>query len=187
MRSLLTYINHFQQLDQETETAIKAYFREEIFKKNEIIAEEGKVCSKICFIESGLVRRFTIKDDTEKTRWLYHDNHWITSIASYFNQRPSFEYLQACQETTAFSLSYTNEQKLMEYPLFFRFFAKFLRCSLAAFDEFHFTLESMTAQGKYQYLLEHYPLMIQRAKQKHVASLLGVSQETLSRIRADIF
>jgi len=45
----------------------------------------------------------------------------------------------------------------------------------------------MTAQKKYSYLIEKFPLIIQKAKQKHVASLLNVSPETLSRIRAEIY
>ncbi len=120
------------------------------------------------------------------TKWLYHENHWVASMGSYFNQKPSFEFLQACEDTTVYSLSYANEQKLLENPLFFKFHARFLRSSLAAFDEFHFVFGSMSAQNKYRYLLDKFPLMIQKSKQKYIASLLNISQETLSRIRAEI-
>ncbi len=186
MTELIRFINQFQELDRETEEAIKSYFEKEIYKKNDFILEEGKVCSKISFIKSGLVRRFYINDGDEITKWLYHENHWIGSLASYFNQKPSFEFFQACEDTSLCSLSYVNEQKLLEYPLFLKFHAKFLRRSLAAFDEFHFVFGSMSAQKKYRYLLNKFPLMIQKAKQKHIASLLNISQETLSRIRAEI-
>lgn len=186
MKELLDYINRFRKLDEETERAVRLYFKEEFYRRNDFLAQEGKVCSKIHFIKSGLVRRFYLNDGEETTKWLYHDNHWIAIMASYFNQKPSLEFLQACDDTIVFSLSFDDEQKLLEYPLFFRFYADFFRCSLAAFDEFHFVFSTMSAQKKYQYLIEKFPVIVQRARQKHVASLLNISQETLSRIRAAI-
>jgi CRP-like cAMP-binding protein len=186
MKELLDYINLFQPLDEDTEMAIRHFFKEEFYSKNEFLVEEGKACTKINFIKSGLVRRFYLSDGEEVTKWLYHDNHWIAIMSSYFNQKPSLEYLQACEDTVVYSLSFEDEKKLLEYPLFFKFLAHFFRVSLANFDEFHFVFSSMTAQQKYQYLIDKFPLMIQKAKQKHIASLLNVSQETLSRIRASI-
>ncbi len=55
MIELIRFINQIQELDKETEEAIKSYFKEEFYRKNEFILEEGKVCSKISFIKSGLV------------------------------------------------------------------------------------------------------------------------------------
>lgn len=186
MTELISFINQFEKLDNETIDAINFYFKEELFRKNEFLVEAGKVCSRINFIKSGLVRRFYLSDGEEMTKWLYHDNHWVAIMSSYFEQKTSFEFLQACEDTIVYSLSFENEQKLLEYPLFFRFYAHFFRCSLSAFDEFHFVFGSMSAQKKYQYLIDKFPLMIQKAKQKHIASLLNISQETLSRIRASI-
>lgn len=187
MKELIRFINQYQEIDNETEEAIKRYFVKEVYRKNEFLLEEGKVCSKISFISSGLVRRFSIDDGTDITKWLYYDTHWVASLFSYFRQKPSVEYLQACEETTVYSLSYENEQILLKYPKFLQFHVKFLRNSIAAFDEFHFVFGSMSAQEKYHYILDKFPLMIKKAKQKHVASLMNVSQETLSRIRATIY
>ena len=186
MEELINFINKFQKLDMATEEAIRSLFVKEIYRKDEFITEEGKICSKISFIQSGLVRRFYLADGNEVTKWLYHDGHWVSIMASYFNQKPSSEFLQACEPSTVYSLSYNDEQKLLDYPLFFKFYAHFFRCSLAAFDEFHFVFGSMTASNKYQYLQNKFPLLIKKAKQKHIAALLNISQETLSRIRAEI-
>jgi len=186
MTDLLQFINHFQTLDTETEEAIKNCFVKEFFPKNEFLLKKGQVCKKIQFISSGLVRRFYLADGIESTKWLYHDRHWITSMASYFNQQPAFEYFQACEDTTVYSLSYSDEQALLKYPLFLNFHVEFLRRSIANFDEFHFVFGQLPAREKYLYLLEKFPLIIQRAKLKHIASLLNISQEALSRIRASI-
>ena len=184
MEDLIRFINQFQKLDTSTEEAIRENFFEETFQKNDYLLKKGQISKKIYFIQSGLVRRFYLKEETESTVWLYHDGHWITSMSSYFNQKPSFEFFQACEETTVYSLNYPDEQILLQLPLFQKFHVEFLRKSIAAFDEFHFVFSEMQAREKYNYLVENFPLIIQKAKQKHIASLLNVSQETLSRIRS---
>ncbi|MXO07494.1 Crp/Fnr family transcriptional regulator [Flavobacterium sp. HBTb2-11-1] len=186
MEELIRIINSFQELDLETERAIKGSFVEETFKKDEFIIEEGKICRKIYFIKSGAVRRFCIEDGIEVTKWIYTNHQFVTSMSSFFEQKPSFESFQTCEETTVYSLSYSDEQALLEYPLFIKFHIKQLRYYLSHINEFNHVFRLMTAEKKYLFLLESFPQIIKKTKLKHIASLIGVSQETLSRIRASI-
>ncbi|WP_264553318.1 Crp/Fnr family transcriptional regulator [Flavobacterium sp. N2038] len=186
MKKLIDVINGFQKLDSETEAAIQRFFIVEKFEKNELIIEEGKICKKVYFVKSGVIRRFCFENEEEVTKWIYTDNQFVTSMSSFFEQRPSFEIFQACEETVVYSLSYNDEQLLLEYPLFLKFHLKQLRHYLSKINEFHHLFRVMTAEKKYLFLLESFPQIIQKAKLKHIASLIGVSQETLSRIRASI-
>lgn len=186
MNKLLEFINSFQVLDKETEEAIRGCFKEESFEKNEYIISKGDICSKLYYIESGLVRRFFYNDGEDVTEWIYTDHQFITSLSSYFEQKPSIELFQACEKTKVFSLSYNDEQNLLKYPLFTMFYFKLLRLYLSKLNEFHHLYKSMNAQEKYLYLLDSFPQIIARAKVKDIASLIGVSKETLSRIRATI-
>lgn len=186
MKQLIDVINSFQELDDETEQAIKKYFVIEKYKKDEFIIEEGKICRKIYFIKSGTVRRFCFENDTEITKWIYTDNQFITSLSSFFQQKPSFENFQACENTLLYSLSYSDEQILLEYPLFSKFHIKQLRFYLSNINEFHHLFRVMSAQQKYVFLLDSFPQIIIKAKLKYIASLINVNQETLSRIRASI-
>jgi len=186
MIELLSVINSFQQLDIETEQAIRESFIEEKFRKGEFIISEGKICSKIYFIKSGLVRRFCVEEGIEMTKWIYTDGQFITSLSSFFEQKPSFENFQASEETILYSLSYEDEQILLEYPLFSKFHIKLLRVYLSKLNEFHHFYTSMNAKEKYLYLLNTLPQIIIKAKLRDIASLIGVSPETLSRIRAQI-
>jgi signal-transduction protein with cAMP-binding, CBS, and nucleotidyltransferase domain len=186
MIELIKIINSFQELDLETEKAIEKYFVVEKFKKDELIVEEGKICRKVYFIKSGAIRRFYHEEGTEVTKWIYTDNQFVTSLSSFFEQKPSFESFQTCEETIVYSLSYSDELILLEYPLFSKFHMRQLRLYLSKINEFHHMFRVMSAQEKYMYLLESFPQIILKAKLKHIASLLGVSQETLSRIRASI-
>ncbi|KAF2333266.1 Crp/Fnr family transcriptional regulator [Flavobacterium daemonense] len=186
MNELIGVINDFQKLDSETESAIRRLFVEEKFMKNEFIIEERKICNKVYFIKSGAVRRFCFENEEEVTKWIYTDNQFITSMSSFFEQKPSFEIFQTCEETIVYSLSYSDELLLLEYPLFLKFHLKQLRYYLSRINEFHHLFRVMTAEKKYIFLLESFPQIIQKAKLKHIASLIGISQETLSRIRASI-
>jgi len=186
MIELINFIKRFQELDHETEQAIIKCHKEESYKKDEFIVEEGKICSKVVFIKSGLVRRFFIQDGQDFTIWIYCKNQMATSMPSFFWQKPAYEYLQACEDTVVYSLSYENEQLLMKYPLYVKFQLQLLRVYLSGVDEANYRLRLMTAKEKYNYMLTHFPEIIQKSKLKHIASFLGVSQETLSRIRTSI-
>ncbi|MEZ0128969.1 hypothetical protein AB9T88_03965 [Flavobacterium sp. LBUM151] len=70
MTELINVINSFQELDYETEEAIKKYFIVEKFKKGELVVETGYICKKIYFIKSGAVRPFYIEDGKEVTKWI---------------------------------------------------------------------------------------------------------------------
>jgi CRP-like cAMP-binding protein len=186
MTALIDVIYSFQVMDFETEKAICKYFIVEKLKKNELIIQEGRICNKVYFIKCGAVRRFCLEDGIEVTKWIYTDNQFVTSMSSFFEQKASFESFQTCEETTVYSLTYADEQNLLEYPLFAKFHIKLLRVYLSKINEFHHLFRTMNAQEKYSYLLDFFPQIILKAKLKHIASLIGVSQETLSRIRATI-
>lgn len=186
MTELINVINSFQKLDFETEQAVKKYFVEQKFDKNDFLIEESKVCKNVYFIKSGSVRRFCFENGIEVTKWIYTEQQFITSLSSFFDQKPSFENFQACDKTVVYALSYADEEILLQYPLFSKFHIKQLRFYLSRINEFHHLFRVMTAQEKYLFLLKSFPQIILKSKLKHIASLIGVSQETLSRIRASI-
>ncbi len=186
MEALLKFINRIQKLDQETEQAILKYHKEEIFKKDEFMVEAGKICTKVVFIKSGMLRRYFIHNEEDVTIWIYCSNQMATSMPSFFWQKPAYEYIQACEDTVVYSLSRENEQLLLEYPLYAKFQLQLFRFYLSGVDEVNYRLKLMTAKEKYTYMLTNFPEIIQKSKLKHIASFLDVSQETLSRIRASI-
>jgi len=161
MTELIRFINAYQELDSEKELAIKSYFKKVALKKNEFLIQEGDTCSKVWFIESGLIRRFYVKDGLDITEWIYHSNQWVTSLSSFIEQKPSFEYLEVCEETVLYSLPYQDEQKLLEYPLFSKFQIKQLRLYLSKLNEFHHIYKLMGAHEKYTYLITYFPEIIQ--------------------------
>jgi CRP-like cAMP-binding protein len=64
MNELLRFIDGFQEMDAKTVEAIRRYFVKETFKKDQFLVEEGKICSKVYFVQSGLIRRFYMDNTT---------------------------------------------------------------------------------------------------------------------------
>lgn len=184
MKNLIKYLNNYSKLSPATEKAIQQLYKLEYYKKNEFILREGKVCEKLGFIQAGLVRRFYYNEENEVTRWIYSENEFISSLPSFFKQIPSRENFQACEDCAILTLNYKDEEKLFEYPDYERLHRILLREYISSLSEFHYSFKVMSSEQKYEYIGSYFPEILKRAKLGHVASLIGITQETLSRLRA---
>lgn len=184
MNQLTNFINKYAPLDKTAESAIANAARKESLQKNEILLQPGQYCHKLWFIKSGLIRRFYVHHDKEITTWIYYENQWFTASQSFFKEEPSTEYIQACEASELISISKEASQKLLEYPSIQKFSNLHLQEMLACTEKFIQEFTPLSAAEKYQYLFDNVPTIVKRAKLGHIASLMGVSQETLSRIRA---
>lgn len=183
MQQLINYIEKIVKLDSQAIHALYEYANIETYKKNEFIIEYGQRCSKIWFLKSGMVRKFYISDDKEITTWIHTENETFTSLQSYAQNIPTSEYLQATEDTTAISITRQNSEKLVHFPQFVIFTNTLMEKEFVNMDVHTKALNSKDAKGKYDYLKTIAPEMVKRAKLGHIASILGLTQETLSRIR----
>lgn len=185
MTELIQYINSFVSLNKEEEEAIKRYFKPERVKKKELIVIQDQICSKLWFVKSGLARSYCVnKEGTEKVTNFYVENEFMTVTPSYNQQIPSGCFIQAMEEMELWSITRKNELQLLQIPIFSLFNALLHRHYLLRINIFQDAIRGRGSLERYQYLLEEHPEIIKRAKQKDVASLLGISPSTLSRIRA---
>lgn len=184
MNSLINTIKAEVQLNTETELAIIEKFKIQKIKRGEILLKENAVCNKFWFIVSGTIRQYMLIEGIEVTKWFYVDNQWATSHYSYFEQKPAYDYLEIYKDSTVYYISFDDEKELLEYPQYQKYQIILLRHYLASLNYFMRNYKQMTADDKYKFLLENHPEVVQRVKLKEIASLIGISQETLSRIRA---
>jgi CRP-like cAMP-binding protein len=184
MNRLIDDIKKVAPLDPTTESIIIGKFKVESLKKGKIILKENIVCNKMWFIESGTIRQYMLIDGVDITKWFYVDNQWVTSQYSYFEQKPAYDYLQAYEDTIVYSITNDDEKDLLDYPQYLKYHVSLLRHYLASLNYFMRNYKQMTADEKYKFFLDNHPEVIQRVKLKQLASLIGISQETLSRIRA---
>jgi len=179
-----TFINH---LDLKTLAVLESISSTKKIKKGEYLLQQGEICKKSYFIEQGIARKFYLNDGKEITTALYFENDIAVSLDSYCMQQPSREFIQVIADSTVSQTSFLAFQtakklfpKLIELDLMLtEYHAMWLETRLF---EFH----TLDATSRYIQLLENHPHIIKNIPLSYIASYLGISLETLSRIRAKI-
>ena len=131
-----------------------------------------------------LVRAFHYKDGREVTNWFGFENSLVTSFRSFIDQQPGHEYIQALEAVTGW---FINRDSLYEL---YSFYPAVERLGRTTCEQYYIRLEDRyveahfkTARQRYENLMESHPHFLQRVPLGYIASYLGISQETLSRIR----
>jgi CRP-like cAMP-binding protein len=183
MQKLIEYIESIVKLDFDAIQALNKLVEIETFSKNQYILESGQYCNKIWFLKSGMVRKYHVHEGKEITTWIHIENDTFTSLQSYSQKIPTNEYLQACENTEVIGITRHNSEKLAQFPQIAVFSNTLMEREFVNIDIHTRELNQKDAKGKYGYLSKIAPEIVKRAKLGHIASLLGITQETLSRIR----
>lgn len=154
-------------------------------RKRQFLLQEGDVSNHKYFVLSGCLRSYRVKEDgTEHVLKFATENWWIGDMESYNNQTPSRMNIDALEDGEVLLWSRHNFDALLkDIPAWNAFRDNLLARSLDAGENRIFTAISFTAEEKYRHFLETYPEVAQRVPLHLIASYLGVSRETLTRIR----
>jgi len=182
------YIQFLQQqfhLSGEESEAIKEYFQLEPFPKNEYFVRYGKVCRKLAFIAEGVMRYCMFRDDgSEVTCFLMCEDDFAGDPESFFSQKPSDKNVQALTDCQLITVSYENMQKfLRQHPRG--------KETIAAIDHYVMTkmlyqrtfLLNLDASVRYHEFIREYSTVLQRIPLSYIANFLGITQQSLSRLR----
>jgi CRP-like cAMP-binding protein len=109
----------------------------------------------------------------------------IISVESFYNQKPSYESIQALEDSTLFYITYNELQTIyQEYPEF-NFIGRFLTEKYYCLSEQRlYSIRMQRSQERYDYLMEHHPELILRVQAKHLSTYLGITEVTMSRLKA---
>ncbi len=185
MEQLLEVMGKIGLVSEELKLFLEQHLKRHVFPKRHELLSAGQVSNKMYFVETGLLRGYYLKDGKEVTTWMMPENEFVVSILSFFTRRPSYEYIEALEDVTLWELSYDRLQQA--YVLFpeFNLIGRILTERYYVLSEYRsYYLRMHTAEERLQLLLRDFPTILARAKHKYVASLLGISPETLSRILA---
>lgn len=182
--TLMDYIHSRVRLDPELRSAIQSITKTESLLKNQLLVKEGMVAHRLFFIEKGSARTFYDHDGKDVTSWIYREGQLITSWTSFYSRTPSFENVELTEDSTIISLPFDDLQLLYrKHPRMQEFGRIMVEEQLVFLDYFYKGFMFMSAREKYELLLSVFPDVTQRVNLGHIASFLGISQETLSRIR----
>lgn len=182
---LLTEIAGIIPITNEIEAAIRDKFVKCDYMKSECLHEAGKVAKDLYFIEKGLVRMFYHNDaGKDITYGYYTEGDFITVPDSFFTQVPSKYHMEMMEDGTLYAITLSDfNQILIDYPVMQRLENKTLRAFLLKAGERITALQFQSAQERYDTLMDNQPSIIRRVPLGTIASYLGITQETLSRIR----
>ncbi len=184
MDTFIDYIKEYIDLTVDAEKDICGLLKEERVAKGHQIVKEGKVCNRLYYLSEGTARTFFYQKGKDITHWIYPNNTVFTSWHSYYLRKPSVEYIELTEAAIVVSLSFEDWQGLFDrHPELNQFGRLILEQELAVIDEFYKGYYFLTAKEKYELLITVFPQITQIANLGHIASMLGISQETLSRIR----
>jgi CRP-like cAMP-binding protein len=175
-------------LSDEELSLIDTFFEIKRLRKKEFVLQDGKVCNFITFIAEGSIRHFHIKNGIEKTCDISFENAWVTDFQSFTNATASIINLQAMEETTVYFIRKEKLEKLyLQCPKYETFGRLMAEQVAQRATEIAMSLSSEKPEERFQNLLQKQPDLFQRISQKYIANFLGISPESLSRIRNRIF
>lgn len=180
---LLKFLSKFPEMSEEKRTLIAENLKTEEFKKGTYLIKEGKIPNKCYFVLEGLVRQYYIVDGIEKTTEFYTEHSAVTS-SGYFNQTPVDYYLE-CLENTVLIVGQPNEDVKMieEFPVLEQITRVMMEEEWDKTKEKHAAFITSSPEKRYLNLLETRPKLFNRMPQHQIASYLGITPESLSRIR----
>jgi CRP-like cAMP-binding protein len=188
MTSYLNKINSYiKSLDNETLTVLQTISTDKKYKKGDLLLRQNEICGKSYLINSGIARKYYLNDGKEITTELYFENDLAVSFDSYTLQQPSREFIEALTDVTVSITHYQAFQDVKKkYP-------KLLSLDLMLAEYYGmwvenrlFQFHTLTATERYLEILNKSPYIVQAIPLTIIASYLGISLETLSRIRAKI-
>ncbi|MEL6562692.1 MAG: Crp/Fnr family transcriptional regulator [Bacteroidota bacterium] len=169
----------------------KAFVAENIpvrtIEKNEIILKSGEVSSEFFFLIEGCIRLFYTFDGEDKTGFFYIENDFVSSYASFTKRLPSKHNLQALERTMVAVINFETAQEILErFPKFEMLARLAMEQELSICQEVIASFVTTKPIQRYLDLQSSRPDLIQRVPQHYLATFLGVTPETLSRIRKRI-
>ncbi|MBI2729726.1 MAG: Crp/Fnr family transcriptional regulator [Sphingobacteriales bacterium] len=185
MEELEKAISRISLLSPETMKVYLNAWQHWVVPKDFFLLREKEVSDYIYFIRKGVARIYYYKNEKEITEWIAMDNQFFLSITSFFNRVPSHLIIQTLEPAEVYGIHHNDFMRLAdEYHEVEKLLRKMVTGSLILSQIRMDSIQFETAQQRYERLLQTSPHIIQRVPLSYIASFLGVTLETLSRIRS---
>ena len=162
-------------------------FEQRLLNKNDFLLKEGKISDDYTFLEAGYIRAFTYDTEgNEVTTNIYRNNSIVFEPASFIKRKPTTENFQTLTDCTTWTLKYDTFQILFHsIPQFREFAREILVNGFIALKERTLNMINLTAEQRYANLLNTRSDLFQNVSLKYLASYLGITDTSLSRIRKE--
>lgn len=181
---VIAILNYFHPLSNGVIEFIRQHAYFVSFNKGELLLEEGQVCEHIYFIKKGAVRGFIKEGKREITTWITGEGEMVSSILTFEEKGSSIENMQAIEDCEMLALTLVDLQNLYDqFPEFNIVSRKLLQQYYSDAEGRAFIARLTNAETKYKQFLTRYSHFANRIPLTYIASFLGITLETLSRVR----
>ncbi len=185
---LIDFIQNRTDVDEKTLGKICSHFNLITTKRNEILLDYDQVCKHYYFVNKGAIRLFTTsKDGNENSRYFAFEGNFATALPSFIDQKPAEEYLQTIVKSELLRISRTDFYHLVqEVPQFMKIYTEILELGFIMAQKRIYGFQGFDAFDKVKWIIKYQPQLLLNVSNKMVASYLGMSPATLSRIKAKL-
>jgi len=185
--NLLQFVQQVLPMSRPKAEQLAAKFMPLKVGRNEYVLKEGKICNESHFIEKGIVRSYTYDvEGNEVTTAFYAKNNFATDLLSFFRRSPAREHLQAVTDCETWYITYEDMQASFHTIPEFREFGRLnIVNQYSILKERMLSMLQETAEQRYSHLISSSPEIFQDVPLKYIATYLGITDTSLSRIRKE--
>lgn len=184
MNPLIEQLLKYGYIHEDIQQEISRKTKHLLKKKNEHLLREGQSLSSFFVIKKGLIRAYFYKNNKEINTWFGEENQIFYSILPVYANSPSFESIQFLEDSEIYCISNNDLNQLYSlYPQLNVIGRRMAEEVAVLLEERIMSLHTKSALERYSTLIKVQPNLLKRINLGHIASYLGMTQETLSRIR----
>ncbi len=184
LNSLFGFMNAIRPLSDELKEVLTENLEIIEVPKRTLLLKDGQTCDHIHVVIKGLLRMYYIKDGEEVCSRFMEETRMAMAVGSFYTRKPGYEYIETLEPCVLARIHYDRLQAIYKEHDEFNYIARAItEVYFIRSEERLFLLRRQSAEERYLYLRAHHPELLLRVPLTYIASYLGISLETLSRIR----
>jgi CRP-like cAMP-binding protein len=184
--SFLSHLSSIIEVSPALETELRSITKTIKVKADEPVIKLESRCSDLFFIEKGFLRGYYYDEGKEITNWFAQEGEFATCFYAFVAMKPAFETIETLEDSILVKIPHAALQKLyLKFPETERVGRIITEQYYIKLEERLLSLQFTTAKERYQNFVQSKQSLLQRTSLGQIASYLGITQETLSRIRAE--
>jgi len=180
-------LNNLRTLPPASLQILQDQIKEVHYPKGHVLIQANKVEENIYFLKKGIARAYILQDINEITFWFGKEGDLILSMKNYIENKHGYETIELLENSELYQIKTCVLQTLYQKDIYIANWGrKLVERELIKTEERLISRQFKTASERYAALIQENPELLRRVQLGHIASYLGITQVSLSRIRAEI-